>query len=390
VWVDNVKGNDAADGRTAATALRSLKRAVSALRPGDTLRLVKNAEPYREPLEISTSGTPARPVVIDGQGSVVTGLDAVASDRFVPHEPGIIKGVMSEFHRGQPRAVVNGVPMGSEGRVSELHEGQHTWLRESVYIALPEGTKWPGAEIAFMTRDRGVVIDGASHVVVRNLTVEQVSGDAFAVKGEAKSVRLENVEGRRASGGASRGLFVQGKAEAMAVRSRFHSNSSGVAAIHRTKTVLDRCEIRNNRDFGARVNGVEHAFMHCAFADNGAFDLEAIELSPESANGGGPCRARIDNALFGGKSRVGLAMQGASVELRDSVFLKTGLTAVRHREGKGFQAETNLYSGGLEVDSEPVKPEEWALRWQDGSKHVESPPAAGPWKLGPRVIGPRP
>ncbi len=389
-WVDNVGGDDANDGRTPSTAFRTIRRGVAALRPGHTLRLVRNAEPYRESLEIAAGGTSSLPVFVDGQGSVLTGLDAAPEGRFAVHEPGIIKGRFEEIHRTQPRAVVDGEPMGSEGTLEEIRPGQHTWVRDTVYIALPEGARWPGARISFLARERGVLVDGASHVVVRNLAVEQVSGDAFEVRGGARAVRLENVEGRLARGGMSRGLFVRDGAEATALRSRFHSNSSGMAAIHRSRTVLDCCEIRGNRHFGARVNGVEHAFVNVTFSDNGAFDLEAVSLSPESANGGGPCRARIVNCLFRGTSLVGLAFQSSSVELRESVFLKAGKTAVRHREGGGYVAELNLFSGALEVRGEPVEWGEWQRSWQDGSRWVEAPPAQGPWKLGSRAIGPRP
>jgi arylsulfatase len=395
VWVDNVKGRDENDGRTQATAFRTLKRGAAALEPGLTLRLVRNAEPYREPLEIRAGGTPGRPVVIDGQGSLLTGLDPAPADRWVPHEAGILKAPMPEFHRGQPRAVVDGKPLESEGTVRELHEGKHTWVREMLYVALPEGAKWPGAEIAFMTRDRGVVIDGASHVVVRNLAVEQVSGDAFAVRGEAKGVRLENVEGRLARGGLSRGLFAADRADVTAVGSRFHSNSAGVAAIHRTRTVLDRCEIRDNAHFGTRVNGVEHAFVHCRFSDNGAYDLEAVSLSPESSNGGGPCRARVENGLFRGKSRAGLSVRtaefGGGVELRASVFLKAGTTALAFRGG-GYEGDLNLFSGALEDRDQALDLGGWRLSMHaDGaSRQEESPSAAGPWRIGPVPVGPRP
>ncbi len=379
VYVDNVKGDDAT-----GKPFRTLAKAVAALKEGDVLHLAKNDEPYRESIVIVQGG-----IVIDGHGATLTGLEPIDKASFQPHAPGTFKARFPAFAKAQPRVVLDGETMAGEGTLEELEAGQHLWARELLYVALPEGKDWGKLVLHFRVRRDGVVVQGASKVVIRNLTAEQWEGDAFRVEGKAEGVRFENCEGRLAAGGESRGLHVRDGATAAAADCRFRRNLMGVHAIHRSRTSLERCVIEGSANVGARVNGAEHRFEDVVFRDNAGPDLMAVSLSAGSANGGGACVVLARRCFFEGGKGPGLVVQlgehGGRAELRESVLAKA--VAVRHRGGD-YAGDVNLFGGGFENEEGPLDLAAWRVSTKaDAASELRANPKP-PFRLGERPVGP--
>ena len=74
--VDNRKGDDGNDGLSVAHPFKTLAKATSMLRAGDVLEIAPGT-PYRESLVVFASGTAKAPIVIRGNGAVLTGLEPV-------------------------------------------------------------------------------------------------------------------------------------------------------------------------------------------------------------------------------------------------------------------------------------------------------------------------
>jgi hypothetical protein len=380
VWVDPAKGDDASDGKSAATAFRTIKRAVAALRPGDVLHLAKSAEPYREALVLDKEG-----VTVEARGAVISGLDPLDPALFQQREPGLLVARLQP-PRPQAQIHVDGEPLDYESTLDEIEPGDQVWLRNEVHVALPEGKRWPGPSVALLARTEGVVIR-APRVVVRGLVVERVGGSGIVVSGDAVGVRLEDVEVRLCRWGDSSGLRVSDRAEVSVVGGRIAGNAAGAVAIHRTKLSFARVVVEGNRHFGVRASGVEQAFEDCRFAGNGAFDLSVRALDPESANGGGPALASVRRCSFA----TGLSADGAEppakVEVESCVFLKASLTRVAGT----LLARGNLYGGtALSADGEDVDFAAWkAATGDQGSRWEPSVPASGPWQADGKPAGPR-
>jgi hypothetical protein len=86
IFVDNARGDDARDGRApviegrAAGPCRTIRRALQMAGNGDRIVLAKNEEPYRESVTLQASrhsGMPTRPFIIEGNGAVLDGTQAV-------------------------------------------------------------------------------------------------------------------------------------------------------------------------------------------------------------------------------------------------------------------------------------------------------------------------
>lgn len=357
---------------------RTIAEGLAALKPGDVLRLAPGE--YRESIVIQTSD-----VTIDGRGAVLTGLDPLDKAAFEARGPEVYRIKLPALAAAQPRVVLDGLTMDAESVLEEMHDGEFVWARDVLYLHLPHGKDWAKADVRLRVRRDGVVVRNASNVTIRNLTAEHWEGDAFRVEGRAEGVRLENCEGRLARGGESRGLHVRDGATVAATSCRFRRNTMGAHAVHRSRSVFAGCVFEENANVGARVNGAEHAFEDAVFRGNGAADLMAISLPPESANGGGPCAVRIERALFAGGSGPGLWVQlgdnGGEALVSDSVFAKDVALKIRSGPCKGG---ANLLGGAVEVEEGEAEPE--VLKASERRKDVAP---RGPWSVAGRGIGPR-
>ena len=75
-YADPASGNDANDGLSAAKAFKTLMRATRVLKAGDVLNLAPGAV-FHESLVVVTSGTETAPIVIHGNGAVLSGMQPI-------------------------------------------------------------------------------------------------------------------------------------------------------------------------------------------------------------------------------------------------------------------------------------------------------------------------
>ena len=68
---DSTRGDDANDGLSAATAFKTLENATKHLKAGDVLNLAAGSF-FREALVIRESGTAEKPILVRGNGAVVS------------------------------------------------------------------------------------------------------------------------------------------------------------------------------------------------------------------------------------------------------------------------------------------------------------------------------
>ncbi len=93
-FVNNATGDDKSSGLAKDKAVRTLSKAVSILRPGDTLHLAVTNQPYRETLRFADDfgGVPGKPIVIERHGATLTGCDPLRLDGWVETgTPGLYK-----------------------------------------------------------------------------------------------------------------------------------------------------------------------------------------------------------------------------------------------------------------------------------------------------------
>ena len=79
--VDSKAGNDANDGLSSETAFRSLERATKCLKAGDVLNLAPGSV-FGESLVFKSGGTAAKPIVVRGNGAIVSGLHPIDAEKW--------------------------------------------------------------------------------------------------------------------------------------------------------------------------------------------------------------------------------------------------------------------------------------------------------------------
>jgi len=190
-YVDTQSGNDGANGRSPRTAFRTIGKALDRygpLGPGDRVRIAEGL--YRESLFVAKSGTAERPIVIEGEGRVVIDASAAAKGW---------ERVAGEIYRIRPgfpvtAVVVDEQPLFPEFGRSALAAGRYFYDRDrgELFLWCPGGGDPSGRDVGLVKDDEyqaAIALDGASHLVIRGLTVRFAGGPGIKVLGD--HVRVE-------------------------------------------------------------------------------------------------------------------------------------------------------------------------------------------------------
>ena len=264
LYVDNVRGDDANDG-SAARPFRSVGKGLESLCPGGTLRLVPNAEPYREGVLIGArhSGRPGAPTVIDGGGATIDGFVCTAEWK----DEG--DGVYSTF------LFNNAWPMNKDGHWCGAfplvrfgdEPGENVMSREELrpgcyflkkmtgapdhdrlYVKLHPGKRPQDLPVWTMAYRHNVELSHCANVRVRNFTVRNQPWDCFSVNCATNCV-LENLDGGYAM---DQGISSHSCVGIKVRKSRFHHNTGcGICDVNVPKhpfcsVSYDGCTIDHN------------------------------------------------------------------------------------------------------------------------------------------------
>lgn len=260
VWVDNLGGSDTNSG-SQSTPFRTVGRAVRDLKPGVSLNLKPNSEPYPAGIRITVSGTPELPIVIDGHGSVVSGMRRLPGDQwkaeggdvFSRPLPNNAWGMATHWEGGFELVRFAGKP-GRNVTSREALEPLSYFLyknqkelktdprHNTIYIRLPAGKTPDEIAVESIAASGGIYV-GGSYVTVRNLTCEYAGDDGFATH-RNRGVEFENVESRF---NMDQGMSHHG-AEVVVRNAHFHHNAGcGVVDVYpEAKTRYEHCLIESD------------------------------------------------------------------------------------------------------------------------------------------------
>lgn len=278
LYVDNVKGDDANDG-SAARPFRTIARGLARLAPGGMLRLVANAEPYREGVSITAahSGRPGAPTVIDGGGAVIDGF---TTDVNWSDEGG---GVYSTHLDN------NAWPMDADGcwcgafpivrfgetpgvnvrSRADLRPGRYFLFKKkgdprhnTLYVATPDARPPRDVPVWTFANRVNVRLSKCSDVRVSNVVVRHQPWDCFSLNWTTNCV-LENLDGSYAM---DQGISNHSCVGTRVRRSRFHHNTGGgIVDVNLTRfpfssTLYENCTIDSNMyrcplEFYGKIHG---------------------------------------------------------------------------------------------------------------------------------------
>jgi len=225
IYVDNLRGNDAADGTSAEAInrlsgpVRTLGRALQLLQRGDTLNIANNGQPYYGSLELvggRLGGTPLNPTVIEGNGAELNGSLPVpkaawrkVEDRLWKFTP-LRKGhyLLIQGNQALPEVAV---PPGSR-TLPEIPAGHWAAWKGTIYYQAGKLEVPADLDLWFAVRSVGLTLYDVHDVVVRNLKIRHFRIDGVNAHDRCENIVLENLtveENGRAGIVAAGTSFVQ-------------------------------------------------------------------------------------------------------------------------------------------------------------------------------------
>lgn len=216
-YVNVSKGNDNQPG-TKTAPFKTIAKAISITKPGDSVVIVKVNFPIREMITIhNRSGEPGRPVTIDGQNNLFTSAEKLNPADWQQVRPGVYRNdhLLPGLKAGTPtteatmfrffmlwNGKMNRMNRSCDGLrtpfvdTARLKPGEWTYVDASTafYIAIEPGRKLQDYQIEVPMQQNGVSINGTSnHWVIRNINVEHVINDGFNIHERCEDIAFENI-----------------------------------------------------------------------------------------------------------------------------------------------------------------------------------------------------
>ena len=257
--VDCRTGSDSNDGSSAGSAFKTLKKAASVLKAGDVLELAPGAK-FQESLVMASSGTPQAPIVIHGNGAVLSGLAPVPDDSWKEMDGGLwLSANKGKWGALMPRVidrdgVWRSVSCFSPSTVKpeSLKPGESIWKEEGIWFRPESGRKPQDYGLQGFYRESGFKVDGKSYVTVENLVCEHFANDGFNVHGSCAGLVFRNIVGRY---NGDDGFSVHEDVQANVYGGFFHHNDYGIQDISASQSSFCGVTVVSNRLHGVDLLG---------------------------------------------------------------------------------------------------------------------------------------
>ncbi|MFO7937318.1 MAG: right-handed parallel beta-helix repeat-containing protein [Kiritimatiellia bacterium] len=269
VYVNNQNGDDSRKGGSAAQSVRTLKRAVKLCSAGTTLHIADTGRIYYESLNFGArGGTPAAPIIVEGNRAVLSGLNPLPSGKWQNKGKGLYffpSDVRKKMPAARPYLFLNGKVVPRQKTPSEIKTEESCWNDEGVYFRVAVGKNITDYELEGTGRISGLILSGASYIEVRNLVCERFANDGFNVHGCCQGLVFRNITGRW---NGDDGFSVHEDVGATVLGGYFHHNDYGIQDINISRSSFYGVLVENNRRAGADFRGGVHVLYDSVIRNN--------------------------------------------------------------------------------------------------------------------------
>ena len=269
--VDSSSGNDANDGLSAATAFRTLERATKLLKAGDVLNLAAGRL-FGEALVIRASGTVEKPIVVRGNGAIVSGLHPVDKENW-ESKGGDLWFQANDRCWGalRPRVFIGEEMVSLSVKPQDLKPRTAVWCKEGLYFRAESG-KSPRnyALLGSIGRTReehsGVIIAGKNNITIENLVAQHFPNDGFNVHGTCRGLVFRNIVARN---NGDDGFSIHDDVCAMVAGLHSHHNDYGIQDVGFSQLVVSGAVLEHNRLCGFDEHGGIRILRDSVVRENG-------------------------------------------------------------------------------------------------------------------------
>lgn len=268
----------------AYTSISEAVASTPALKPGDMISLVPGSGPYHESILLQASGAPGNPIVIDGNGELISG--------FVPFQ--FTQESDGQWTYTLPEPIANTLPDGSSNTFRHLiaYNGQRLLLDQaygqnagvftSDYAVLSsDGSKLilnpdkasPTSGWEISTLQNGVeIVNSGSYQTYRNLRVTGMQNDGFNIHGTGTGLVFENIE---AFNNFDEGFSSHDSTASAIEGGKFWGNENGIYNMSRDTVTFtaNNVEVYNNIGYGIATQMGTNSFSNVQVWDNGISNM---------------------------------------------------------------------------------------------------------------------
>lgn len=358
-YVNNQAGDDADNGTTAETPVATIARAVSMCETSDTLVLANTGKTYREPLKLGRlGGTPEKPLLIEGNGAVLSGLKTLEPDQWEEVTEGLYLFPLEKQPYGNPYLTDRGKRLESAGSVDSLASEQCFWDRQKgIYFRCAPDRTLDSYELAATLSESGFVTTSASYIICRNLICECFSNDGFNMHGDCRGIYLENVVARD---NGDDGISIHECGGLVVRNAHVHHNTYGLQDVNASRSFYNGVLAENNQ-VGASFHGGFHSLVDCVIAGSKTDQIDVVADAPKHLIGSqyNPiCRTTLfakNVVLRGSGNRAGIRVRnGAHAVVENSVILGSLAGVVVEGQGQCHLTTSAIADCEISISSDSV------------------------------------
>jgi len=334
-YADPVNGDDGNDGRSVAAAFKTLERATKGLKAGDVLNLAAGAV-FHEALVMVSSGTAAEPIIVRGNGAVVSGAHPIDPAKWVS-KGGNLWFQANDRRWGalRPRVFIGDEMVspvcGHPDKVDPAGLKPRTgiWRTEGVFFMAEDG-KTPGDYALYGSAGRnrdehsGVLIEDQSYITVESLVAERFPNDGFNVHGVCYGLVFRNIVARE---NGDDGFSIHEDIDATVVGLHSHHNDYGIQDAGFAQLVVSGAVLEDNRLCGFDEHGGIRILRDSVVRRNGGRQISIHPSSGKRRLSGSPLAetvAYLQNVrVDGGEGEALLVDAAVTVTAKKCVFAGT-------------------------------------------------------------------
>lgn len=295
LFVNNISGSDKNDGLSEKTAFASIEKAFASVALSDHVEIANTGKPYQrpypgdkgQPLVPRCGGTADAPLVVNGNGAIISGLSVIPAEKWNKESERIYSVFfypMSNMYKGVKKDNYwfdetqiwwidrQAAPNRKSMEELEKAPGAFWWdkAEKKLLLNLPEGKSINDLKIEIPSNS-GIYITH-DHTIVKNLVVIFSWNDGFDIANSPKNVTYKNCV---AYNNCGQGFSCHDTGNAYyedcaAIR----CCSSGSCDVHCSNSTYKRCIFVNNT-YEAGIYATDesiHNYEDCLIAGNRPFE----------------------------------------------------------------------------------------------------------------------
>ena len=332
-YVNNQTGKDSNNGLSPESALATIAQAIQLSNTSDRLELKNTGIAYREPMLFRRlGGQPDRPFEVEGNGAVLSGLQAIDVSRWQTVKDKLYVVTLKSTPYGNPYLVARGKRLKEAKNLESIEPEQYFWDRKTnkVYFLCATQLRPADYQLEATLTTSGFTLGSASYIICRNLICEHFSNDGFNIHGDCRGIRLENVIARH---NGDDGISIHESGGLVVQNAYVHDNFYGIQDVNASRSVYNGVLAERNQ-IGVSLVGGYHSLVDCQIRNSAHKEIDIAGSNPKHLIGAEQnplCKTILfaqNVFLFGNGNQIGLSVRnGASAIMESSVISgsKTGL-----------------------------------------------------------------